>query len=181
MTEHHAKAAVLWSAFKERLGNSSEMSDHLNLIRLIHRVEGLEDLDAPFTKQEIDSVVKDLPSDKAPGPDGFNGDFIKACWSIIAEDFYRLINDFYHGNISLQSINASFITLIPKKDNPVRANDFRPISLLNCSIKIISKLLANRLQTVILNLVHVNQYGFIKSRTINDCLRWAYEYLHQCQ
>jgi retron-type reverse transcriptase len=33
---------------------------------------------------------------------------------------------------------------------------------------------------VILSLVHKNQYGFIKSRTIQDCLAWAYEYLHQC-
>ena len=140
MTEHHAKAAILWNAFKDRFGQTGEIPDPLNLINLISRVEGLQDLDAPFTKQEIDSVIKNLPSDKAPGPNGFNGDFIKACWNIIAPDFYKMIEDFYHGKISLQSINTCFITLIPKKDNPVTANDFRPISLLNCTIKIITKL-----------------------------------------
>jgi hypothetical protein len=58
--------------------------------------------------------------------------------------------------------------------------DFRPISLLNNSMKIITKLLANRLQTVMTSLVHKNQYGFIRSRTIQDCLAWAYEYIHLC-
>jgi hypothetical protein len=56
-----------------------------------------------------------------------------------------------------------------------------PISLLNCIVKIITQLLGERLQTVIIPLVHQNQYGFIKSRTIQDCLAWPFEYIHQCQ
>ena len=47
-------------------------------------------------------------------------------------------------------------------------------------MKIITKLLANRLQTVMTSLVHKNQYGFIRGRTIQDCLAWAYEYIHLC-
>ena len=63
-----------------------------------------------------------------------------------------------------------------------RASDFRPISLLNTSVKLITKLLANRLQTVIQNIIHKNQYGFIQTRTIQDCdcVAWAFEYLHLC-
>lgn len=52
--------------------------------------------------------------------------------------------------------------------------------MLNCSIKLITKLLANRLQSVILQLVHQNQYGFIRTRTIQDCIAWSFEYLHLC-
>jgi hypothetical protein len=55
-----------------------------------------------------------------------------------------------------------------------------PVLLLNNSMKIITKLLANRLQTVMTSLVHKNQYGFIRGRTIQDCLAWAYEYIHLC-
>jgi retron-type reverse transcriptase len=40
--------------------------------------------------------------------------------------------------------------------------------------------MANRLQNVIQSIIHENQYGFIKSRTIHDRLAWAYEYLHHC-
>jgi hypothetical protein len=40
---------------------------------------------------------------------------------------------------------------------------------------------ADRLQTVIRDCIHKNQYGFIRSRTIQDCVAWAFEYLHQCK
>jgi hypothetical protein len=81
----------------------------------------------------------------------------------------------------LESINSSFITLVPKIDTPSSPNDFRPISLLNSSLKILTKLLATRLQNIILKLVHKNQYGFLKNRSIQDCLGWAFEYIFQCQ
>jgi retron-type reverse transcriptase len=47
-------------------------------------------------------------------------------------------------------------------------------------MKILTKLLANRLQLVITKLVHQNQYGFLKARTIQDCLAWAFEYISIC-
>lgn len=46
----------------------------------------LEDLDAPFTEQEIHAVVKEMPLEKAPGPDGFIGAFYKKSWTVIKED-----------------------------------------------------------------------------------------------
>ena len=67
-----------------------------------------------------------------------------------------------------------------KKDRPSIVSDYRPISLLNCSIKLITKLLANRLQRRIMELIHLNQYGFIKIRTIQDCLAQSFQYLHMC-
>jgi retron-type reverse transcriptase len=41
--------------------------------------------------------------------------------------------------------------------------------------------LANRLQKIVLRIIHKNQYGFLKGRTIQDCLAWAFEYLYQCE
>lgn len=72
----------------------------------------------------------------------FNGRFIKKCWPIIKSDFQRLFRDFYDNAIDLTSINSSFIALVPKKSNPETVDDFRPISLLNYSIKSITKLLS---------------------------------------
>lgn len=140
----------------------------------------LHPLIQPFTSSEIDGIIWVLPSDKSLGPDGFNNNFIKKCWGIIKHDFYKLCEDFHQGNLCLRSINSSFITLIPKTDGPVSVNEFRPISLLNSSVKIITKSLANRLQPFITILVHKNQYGFIKSGTIQDCLAWSFEYRHLC-
>jgi len=47
-------------------------------------------------------------------------------------------------------------------------------------MKIITKILDNRLQAIIPSLIHKIQYGFIKNRTIQDCLAWSFEYLHLC-
>ena len=87
------------------------------------------------------------------------------CWQIIKEDFYKLCKVFFNLEVNLESINNSFITLVAKINNPESVNDYRPISLLNMDIKLLTKLLADRLQLVILKLLHANQYGFIRSRT----------------
>jgi hypothetical protein len=177
--DHFEKAALLLESFKARMGKSVDPQMHYNLDELINEREGFEHISAPFTKEEIDNAVKLV--DKAPGPDGFNGMFFKKCWHIIKEDIYQLCDDFFSGSVSLQAINSSFITLIPKNNNPVTPNDFRPISLLNSILKLITKLMADRLQAIIIPLIHKNQYGFIKTRTIQDCLAWTFEYIHQCQ
>jgi len=124
--------------------------------------------------------VSNLPNNKSLGPDGFTNEFLKGCWPLVADDFYRLCDRFYNGEIYLRSINNSHIVLIPKKDGPLGVSDYRPISLLNTSIKLLTKLFANILQKKIKGLVHKNQYGFIKTRTIQDCLAWALEYIHNC-
>jgi retron-type reverse transcriptase len=80
----------------------------------------------------------------------------------------------------MHSINGSYVTLIPKNSSPASVSDYRPISLLNTSVKVLTKLLANRLQHVITKLVHQNQYGFLKARSIQDCLAWAFEYISLC-
>ena len=51
----------------------------LGLENLIEKSDDLHWLETPFTKTEIDAVVKDLPSGKSPGPDGFNTNFVKSC------------------------------------------------------------------------------------------------------
>ena len=80
--------------------------------------------------------------------------------------------------MDISNINSPVIALIPKKDNLEKVDDFRPIFLLNYSLKCITKILSTRLQKVILDLVHQNQYVFIKGRTIQDCLAWAFQFLH---
>jgi hypothetical protein len=177
---HEEKAKIIWEAFKERMGTLKFSDMHFNLDDLIQPVLDLENLIVPFTQEEIDGIVKNFPSKKSPGPDGFNTDFMKKCWPIIASDFYELYQGFYDKDIYLQSINNSFVVLIPKIHNPSCVSDFKPISLLNSSIKLITKILANMLQTIITKLIHQNQYGFLRSRNVQDGLAWSFEYLHLC-
>ena len=103
---------------KRRLGQSTGHTMHFDLNDLYdQQVDPQEflDLESPFTQEEIDDVVKNLPTDKSPGPDGFNNEFIRNCWDIIKEDITDLIMAFHAGTVDLESINTSFITLIPKR------------------------------------------------------------------
>lgn len=150
------------------MGVSSEVSMAFDLSNLVPVFSGedIDNLAAPFQGSEIDRVIKMMPTNKALGPDGFNGVFIKKCWPIIKGDIYNLFLDVYNNKVNLAPINSSFIVLVPKISCLVTVSDFRRISLLNCYVKMITKLLAERLQMIILKLIHKNQYGFIKSRTI---------------
>jgi hypothetical protein len=133
-----------------------------HLASLIQPAAGVEELSVPFTTHEINEVIRTMTVEKALGPDGFNVQFLKICWHIIKEDIYKLFFDFYDVNLNLESINMAHITLVPKVQSPTRINDFRPITLLNCVVKILTKLLANRLQNIVLRIVHKNQLDFLK-------------------
>jgi len=139
LTDHEQKAHILWESFEGSLGTSKEEEILFNLDQLIPRSAQLLELNNVFTREEIDGVISDLPLDKSPHLDGFNNEFIRKCWSFLAHDFYDLCEAFHSGNLCTRSINSSYITLIPKMEGPSRVNDFRPISLLNSSMKIITK------------------------------------------
>ena len=114
VSDHESKASLIWSVFRNRMGVTSSPVMHFNLSDLIDRHVDLSSIVLPFTEEEIDAVVKLMPSDKAPGPDGFNGMFMKKCWDLIKHDIYKLCRDFFDCTVDLTSINTSFITLVPK-------------------------------------------------------------------
>ena len=116
LVSHYDKANLIWLSFKERLGTTIFTTLNYDLASHFAAPPDLTVFVTPFTKLEIDSVVRSLPPDKAPGPDGFNNNFIKSCWHFIKDDFYALCTDFQENLVCLQSINDSFITLIPKID-----------------------------------------------------------------
>jgi hypothetical protein len=76
---HEDNAQLLWETYKERLGNSEFSNIYFDLNDLIHPIQSLDELQSPFTKEEIDSIIQNLPSRKSPGPDGFNSNFLKKC------------------------------------------------------------------------------------------------------
>jgi hypothetical protein len=141
VTSHDEKEKMLWEVYKYRLGTSDFTHIYFDLHSLLSQTENLEWLDEPFTKDEIDIVIQNLPSDKSPGSYGFNGDLLKKCWQTISQEFYDLCQGFYEGNICMKSINGSHIVLVPKIDNPTIIGDYRPISLLNSSIKVLTKIM----------------------------------------
>jgi len=71
--------------------------------------------------------------------------------------------------------------MIPKVDSPHRLNDFRPISLVGCLHKILSKVLANRLKMVIGSLILETQTAFVKDRHILDEILIANEVVDEAR
>ena len=53
-------------------------------------------LEAPFTQEEIKDTITSIPSDKAPGPDGFTDAFFKTCWDIVQEDVIAALKQPIH-------------------------------------------------------------------------------------
>jgi hypothetical protein len=115
------------------------------------------------------NTIKQLPPDKAPGPDGFTGRFYKACWSIIKKDIMAAILTVWNKDFrNFRYLNTTFITLLPKKEDAILAKDFRPISLIHSFAKLITKVMANRLSGYMDKLISKNQSAFIKGRFIQD-------------
>jgi hypothetical protein len=92
-------------------------------------------------------VVKYMNRDKAPGLNGFFMAFFQSCWYVIRVDVMEVFLEFFQCAEIGKSLNATFITLIPKKVGAVEVKGFRPISRVSGIYKVIVKVLANGLKT----------------------------------
>ena len=83
----------------------------------------------------------------------------------------RMFAEFFSSGRFVASLNATFIGLIPKKANAENIRDFRPISLVGCIYKLLSKVLARRLRSIIANLISENQNALLEAvRSLMRCL-----------
>lgn len=119
-------------------------------------------LTAPFTEDEVKLALRSMNRNSAPGPDGFGPSFYGAAWNTIKPQVMHFMHSFFSEQVQLDRINRSYMVLIPKKPGATAVDAFRPISLQNCSVKILSKTLTTRLQREIGNLIDLNQTGFLQ-------------------
>lgn len=131
----------------------------------------------PFLADEIKEAVMSSKGDSSPGPDGFPMCFYQHFWSIIDVDVIRAVNDFSHGHRKLHPINFSWLFLFPKFVGSEDIDNFRPISLANCSYKIITKCIANRLKLTLDNIIDPMHTAFLSGRSILDSVALVDELL----
>ena len=135
---------------------------------------------SPFSESDLKNAVFASDPNGAPGPDGFTFKFYQFFWDLVKNDLMTLTYYFYENKLNLHAINKSCICLIPKEKDANIVKKFRPISLVNCSFKILSKLLTNRLELVMDRLIDHSQSAFIKNRYILDNVILSQEILHSC-
>jgi hypothetical protein len=94
-------------------------------------------------------VIQNIEGDKALGPNGFTIAFFQKCWRVVELDIMAFFGEFFEFCKFEKSLNATFLSLIPKKVNALNIWDFRPISLIGSIYKLLAKVLANRLALVL--------------------------------
>jgi hypothetical protein len=137
-----------------------------------------EMLENGFSEEEIRRAVFESYSDGAPEPDGLSFIFYQKFWSVIKQDFIDMFEDFHKGELDLYILNFVLLTVIPKVKDARTMSKFRPISLLNCSYKIFTKVLTNRVGKVVDKLIASNQSTFIKGRYILKSVIAAHEVVY---
>jgi hypothetical protein len=137
---------------------------------------GLEDENF---EEEVKRAIDSSYVEGAPGPEGFSFMFYQKFWPIIKKDFMAMIKGFEQGEINIAKINYAMIILIPKEDETRSLKKFRPISLINCSFMIFSKILNNRLEELCGRLLAPNQTAFVRGRYTLEIVVSAHEIIHE--
>jgi hypothetical protein len=129
VTEQGRKEDCFFQFYSETLGaiHTRDSSIDLNRLDLPHL--DLHEFDAIFTEDEVWGVIKELPPDRAPGPDGYTGTFYQLAWTLIKNDIMAIFLKLFVGDgRGFGKLNRALIMLIPKKSNAQELGDYRPIS-----------------------------------------------------
>ena len=124
-----------------------------------------EELEKPITIAELFTALNTLQGGKCPGPDGYPAEFYKKFWHKLAPLLLDMFNESFEFGRLPQTLNQASISLLLKEGkDPLACASYRPISLLNVDFKLLSKLLALRLDSILPSVISSDQTGFIRNR-----------------
>ena len=165
----------------QTLFTSSRPTGVMEVVDEVERVVSAgmnSDLMRPFSAEEVHRALFQMHPSKAPGPDGMFALFFSKFWHIVGSDVSHAMLDFLNSGRMLGSINFTHLVLIPKVASPEHMSQFRPISLCNVLYKIASKVLVNRMKSILSQVISDSQSAFVPGRMITDNVIIAFETIH---
>lgn len=153
--------------------DDKELAQFLKDIALKELPEPMaKDLDEPITESEIQQVISTLKNNKSPGPDGFINEFYKTFKETISP---LLLKAYHHalqsGTMAPSWRDATIVVIHKEGKDSTKCESYRPISLLNTDLRILTAILARRVNTIITEIIHPDQTGFITGRNYGDNIR----------
>jgi len=97
------------------------------------------------------------------------------CWDVLKTDIMEALQVFHETWMILKGCNASFIAWVPKVNDPLFLDQFRPISLIGVFYKIVTKVLAGRMKDVLSLVIHEDQSAFLRNKSMLDSVFIANE------
>ena len=131
--------------YANKFDNLEEMDKFLETYSLPKlKQEKTDQLNRPITRNEMEEVIKSLPTNKSPGPDGFTGEFYQTYKEELVPILLKRFQKVEEERILPKTFYDATITIIPKSDNDTtKKENYRPISLMNIDTKILNKILTS--------------------------------------
>lgn len=139
-----------------------------------------ESCEGPITNQECKTALNGMLNNKAPSVSGFSKEFFNFFWSELGNMVVDYVNQAKQDGRFFITQRRGVLTLIPKKGDQKLIRNKRAICLLDIIYKIVAKVIANRLASVIKKVVAPDQTGSIKGRYIGTNLRTIADVIYYC-
>lgn len=137
-----------------------------------------QNLMLPIQDEEVKNAVFAMHPSKSPGPDGLNPAFFQTYWSIVGRDIVNFCKTFFQTGELPRGVNNTLVCLIPKVKQPQHMTELRPISLCNVLMRILSKVMTNRLKPCLNSIISDKQSAFVEGRLLTDNAIIAFEVNH---
>ena len=133
----------------------------------------------PYTEEDVRVALFQMHPSKSSGLDSMSPYFFQKFWHIVGPDVMSAVLSVLHSVLHLHKMNLVHIVLTPKKNKPEHMSEYRSISLANMVSKMVSKVMANWLKTILPNVISDAQSTFMPNRLITDNTIVALEMLHR--
>ncbi|MCO5572642.1 hypothetical protein L7F22_026400 [Adiantum nelumboides] len=127
-------------------------------------------LGKPFSVYEVETVVKAMKKEKTLGPNGIQAEVLQELIKYAGQDLCDLLNHWRREGTNQPEFNQGLIKLIPKGQDKMEVKNYRPLIMLNTVYKVMAKALDLRVRTVVSQVVHPKQFGFVQGRSIHEAM-----------